>query len=48
MIRPSAAIALVALLNSSQNCLMLTPAWPSAGPTGGAGRAAPAGICSLI
>src|SRR5689334_2188985 len=28
--------------------MMLTPAWPRAGPTGGAGVAAPAGICSLI
>ena len=27
---------------------MLTPCWPSAGPTGGAGVAFPAGICSLI
>jgi hypothetical protein len=26
---------------------MLTPRWPSAGPTGGLGFAAPAGICSL-
>src|SRR3954453_708137 len=28
--------------------MMLTPCWPSAGPTGGAGVAAPALICSLI
>src|SRR5664280_588686 len=28
--------------------MMFTPCWPSAGPTGGAGLAAPAGICSLI
>src|SRR3954453_10326712 len=28
--------------------MMLTPCWPSAGPTGGAGVAAPAWICSLI
>src|ERR1700712_6073247 len=27
--------------------MMLTPCWPSAGPTGGAGGAAPALICSL-
>ena len=27
---------------------MLTPCWPSAGPTGGAGFACPAGICSLM
>ena len=26
---------------------MLIPAYPSAGPTGGAGVAAPAGICNL-
>src|SRR5436305_10022648 len=31
-----------------QNSMMLTPCWPSAGPTGGAGLAAPAGTCSLI
>src|SRR5262245_19607804 len=28
--------------------MMLTPCWPSAGPTGGAGVAWPAWICSLI
>src|SRR5688572_26077979 len=28
--------------------MMLTPCWPKAGPTGGAGLACPAGICSLI
>src|SRR5688572_4238270 len=28
--------------------MMLTPCWPSAGPTGGAGFACPPGICSLI
>ncbi len=39
MIMPSLARCLVRLLNSSQNPLMFTPAWPSAGPTGGAGRA---------
>src|SRR3990172_9704975 len=27
--------------------MMFTPCWPSAGPTGGAGVALPAGICSL-
>src|SRR5439155_22971564 len=27
--------------------MMLTPCWPSAGPTGGAGVALPASICSL-
>src|SRR6185295_1476822 len=26
---------------------MFTPCWPSAGPTGGAGVALPAGICNL-
>src|SRR5690348_14568246 len=35
-------------LNALQNSMMFTPCWPSAGPTGGAGFAAPAGICSLI
>ena len=35
-------------LNAWQNCMMLTPWAPRAGPTGGAGLAAPAGICSLI
>ena len=38
----------VCALNALQNSMMLTPCWPSAGPTGGAGLAAPAGICSLI
>src|SRR5947209_8208982 len=28
--------------------MMFTPCWPSAGPTGGAGLAAPAWICSLM
>src|SRR6266550_5020637 len=28
--------------------MMLTPCWPSAGPTGGAGFACPPGICSLM
>src|SRR6195952_6093059 len=28
--------------------MMLTPCWPSAGPTGGAGLAMPALICSLM
>src|SRR5215510_7044199 len=40
--------SLVLALNSLQKAMMLTPCWPSAGPTGGAGFAAPAGICSLI
>src|SRR4051794_2513733 len=38
----------VAALYCLQNSMMLTPCWPSAGPTGGAGVAAPALICSLI
>src|SRR5215208_7546080 len=35
-------------LKALQNSMMLTPCWPRAGPTGGAGLAAPAGIWSLI
>src|SRR5215211_5321608 len=35
-------------LNALQNSMMFTPCCPSAGPTGGAGFAAPAGIWSLI
>src|SRR5579859_3335038 len=38
----------VAALKSLQNCMMLSPRWPSAGPTGGDGFAFPAGICSLM
>src|SRR4051794_6743091 len=37
----------VAALYALQNSMMLTPCWPSAGPTGGAGVAAPALIWSL-
>src|SRR5437016_14384784 len=40
--------SLVVALNSLQNAMMFTPCWPSAGPTGGAGLACPAGICNLI
>src|SRR5215831_6190112 len=40
--------SLVFALKSLQNAMMLTPCWPSAGPTGGAGFAWPAGICNLI
>src|SRR5213083_3022968 len=40
--------SLVAALNSLQKPMMFTPCWPSAGPTGGAGFAWPAGICNLI
>jgi hypothetical protein len=36
---------LVRALYSLQNCMMFTPCWPSAGPTGGAGLALPAWIC---
>src|SRR5512135_3569884 len=46
MIRPS-SLAVFAL-KALQKSMMLTPAWPRAGPTGGAGVALPAGICSLI
>src|SRR5438874_5724663 len=35
-------------LKALQNSMMLTPCWPSAGPTGGAGFAWPPGICSLM
>src|SRR3569833_917417 len=38
----------VAALYAMQNSMMLTPCWPSAGPTGGAGVAAPALIWSLM
>src|SRR5881227_3687679 len=46
MMRP--ACACVWALNALQNSMILTPRWPSAGPTGGLGLACPAGICSLI
>src|ERR1043166_5621137 len=46
--RMSPACFWVAALNSLQNAMMLTPRGPSAVPTGGAGLACPAGICSLI
>src|SRR5215813_10155821 len=38
---------LVWALKPLQNSMMLTPCWPSAGPTGGAGFALPAGIWSF-
>ena len=38
----------VRALKVLQNSMMLTPCWPRAGPTGGAGVAWPAGIWSLI
>src|ERR1700693_4182167 len=37
----------VCALKPLQNSMMLTPCWPSAGPTGGDGFALPAGIWSL-
>src|SRR6516165_4558807 len=45
MIRPfcDAVLALKLL----QKSMMFTPCWPRAGPTGGAGVASPAGICSF-
>lgn len=42
------ALSCVAALYSLQNCIMLTPLAPSAGPTGGAGLALPAASASLI
>src|SRR5262249_14150202 len=39
--------AWVRALNCLQNSMMLMPCWPRAGPTGGAGVAAPALHCSL-
>src|SRR3954454_12753728 len=38
----------VAALYALQNSMMLTPCWHSAGPTGGAGVAAPSLIWSLM
>ena len=35
-------------LNALQNSMMFTPCWPRAGPTGGAGLAAPPGTWSLM
>src|SRR6185437_13137394 len=37
----------VRALKSLQNAMMLTPCWPSAGPTGGEGLALPAGSCNF-
>src|SRR3954470_13297371 len=47
MMRPSSSLELVLALNCLQNSMMLMPAWPSAGPTGGAGVALPAAIWSF-
>src|SRR5258707_15592287 len=38
----------VRALKALQNSMMFKPRWPSAGPIGGDGLAAPAGTCSLI
>src|SRR5437660_941496 len=46
MMRPFSCA--VCALNALQNSMMLTPCWPRAGPTGGAGLAWPPGIWSLI
>src|SRR5207253_554969 len=46
MMRPFSCA--VCALNALQNSMMLTPCWPSAGPTGGAGFAWPPGIWSLM
>src|SRR5215475_14476170 len=37
----------VCALKALQNSMMLRPRWPSAGPIGGDGLAAPAGTCNL-
>src|SRR6516164_588256 len=37
----------VCALNALQNSMMLRPRWPSAGPIGGEGFAAPAGTCNF-
>src|SRR2546423_11717916 len=47
MIRPSWSFAEVLALNALQKSMMFTPCGPSAVPTGGAGVALPAGICSF-
>src|SRR3954451_8198724 len=38
----------VCALKALQNSMMLTPCWPSAGPTGGAGFAWPPGVWGLM
>src|SRR4029453_1858769 len=43
----SPCLSCVRALNDLQNSMMFTPCWPSAGPTGGDGVAAPAGHCSF-
>ena len=41
-------LSAVLALNCFVNSTMFTPCCPSAGPTGGAGVALPAGICNLM
>src|ERR1039458_3037270 len=47
IISPSWSLPDVLALNALQKSMMFTPCGPSAVPTGGAGVALPAGICSL-
>src|SRR6266480_1102667 len=47
IIRPSWSFAEVFALKALQNSMILTPCGPRAVPTGGAGVALPAGICSF-
>src|ERR1700733_13097125 len=47
MIKPAISLFCVRALNCLQNSMILTWAWPRAGPTGGAGVALPASICSF-
>src|SRR6266849_8221276 len=47
MMSPSSSFALVRALNCLQNSIILICACPRAGPTGGAGVAFPAAICSF-
>src|SRR4029078_5701609 len=41
------SICWVCALKALQNSMMLRPRWPSAGPIGGDGLAAPAGTCNF-
>src|SRR5258706_14614171 len=47
MMRPAISLFCVRALNCLQNSMMLTCAWPNAGPIGGAGVALSASICSF-